>query len=35
MIEEQRKFTDEEMIAYNNMLERLSVETGINILDLF
>lgn len=30
----QRDFTDEEYDAYNNMLETLSVETELNILDL-
>lgn len=32
--EEQRKFTEEESISYNNMLERLSIETGVNVLEL-
>lgn len=30
----QRYFTDEEYDAYNNMLKTLSVETGLNILDV-
>ena len=31
---EQRKFNEKESVLYNNMLERLSVETGVNVLDL-
>lgn len=30
-----RKFSEKETAAYNDMLERLSVETGVNVLDLF
>lgn len=32
--EEQRPFTEKEYNEYNNMLKRLSVETGVNILEL-
>lgn len=31
---EQRPFTEKEYNEYNNMLKRLSVETGVNILEL-
>ena len=30
-----RKFTEEENNLYNEMLEKLSIETNLNILDLF
>lgn len=32
---EQRSFTEKEYNEYNDMLKRLSVETGVNILDTF
>ena len=31
----QRSFTEKEYSEYNNMLKRLSVETGVNILETF
>lgn len=31
----ERNFSEEETAAYNDMLERLSVETGVNVLDMY